>query len=266
MQKFLADPKVFYTDSGVRDGEAVILAHAFPFTHEMWLPQVEVLNERWRVVTFDVRGLGRSEPGTGEWKLDDYVDDVLRIMDGLGIERAAVGGLSMGGYVSMRLCERAPERVRAMMLFSTRANADDEQALEMRQRWIEIVKHRGVRPFAEDFLKRLFSPQTFVKAPQIIDHQLAIIEGHQPIGVIGAIRALATRPDLTPGLASVAVPTLILYGEEDALTPVSIGREIQAGIAGSEFHVIPQAAHMCNLENPERFNELLYDFLVGLEG
>lgn len=264
MQTFTADPKVFYTDTGVRGGDPIVLAHAFPFTHEMWAPQVGMLNERWRVITFDVRGLGRSDPGQGEFKLDDYVDDALRIMDELGIERAIVGGLSMGGYVSMRLCERAPERVRAMMLFSTRSEADDAQALEMRQRWIEIVRHRGVRPFAEDFIKKLFSPQTYVQAPQIIDHQLAIIEGHQPIGVIGTIRALATRPNLTPGLANVSVPTLILYGEEDALTPLAIGREIQAKIAGSEFHVIPAAAHMCNLENPEIFNEKMYEFLTGL--
>ncbi|MCE5230576.1 alpha/beta hydrolase [bacterium] len=264
-QKFTAEPRVFYTDTGVRDGEAVILSHAFPFTHEMWAPQVEMLNERWRVVTFDVRGLGQSDPGTGEFKLDDYVDDVLRIMDTLGIEKTVIGGLSMGGYVSMRLCERAPDRVRGLMLFSTRAEGDNADALAMRQRWIEIVKHRGVRPFAEDFLKKLFAPQTFVQAPQIIDHQLAIIEGHQPIGVIGTIRALATRPDMTASLAKVAVPTLIVYGEEDALTPVAIGREIQAKIAGSEFHVIPQAAHMCNLENPEQFNEKLFDFLTGLK-
>lgn len=266
MQKFTADPKVFYTDTGVRDGDAVILCHAFPFTHEMWLPQVEMLNDRWRVITFDVRGLGQSDPGTGEFKLDDYVDDLIRIMDECGIERAVVGGLSMGGYVSMRLAERAPERVRGMMLFSTRANADDAKALEMRRQWIEIVKHRGVRYFAEDFLKRLFAPQTYVQAPRIIEHQLGIIETHQPIGVVGTIRALATRTDMTAGLSKVAVPTIIIYGEEDALTPVAIGREIQAKIAGSEFHVIPAAAHMCNLENPERFNELLYDFLTGIEG
>lgn len=265
MQSFTAEPKVFYTDTGVRDGEAIILAHAFPFSHEMWAPQVEMLNDRWRVVTFDVRGLGRSDPGSGEFKLDDYVDDVMRIMDDLGIGRAVVGGLSMGGYVNMRLCERAPERVRAMVLCSTRSEADNADALAMRQTWIEIVKHRGVRAFAEDFIKKLFSPQTYMSAPQIIDHQLAIIEGHQPIGMIGAIRALSTRRDMTPGLAKVAVPTLILYGEEDALTPVAIGREIQARIAGSEFHAIPAAAHMCNLENPEQFNERLYDFLMGLK-
>ncbi len=265
MQKFTADPKVFYTDTGVRDGEAIILAHAFPFTHEMWAPQVEMLNDRWRVVTFDVRGLGRSDPGTGEFKLDDYVDDVMRIMDELGIERAVMGGLSMGGYVSMRLCERAPERVRALVLCSTRSNADGPDALAMRQTWIEIIKHRGVRPFAEDFVKKLFSPQTYVQAPQIIEHQLAIIEAHEPIGIIGAIRALSTRTDMTAGLMKVAVPTLILYGEEDALTPVALGREIQARVAGSEFYVIPAGAHMCNLENPEVFNERLYDFMNALK-
>lgn len=265
MQSFTAEPSIFYTDSGVEDGEPIILAHAFPFTHEMWLPQVEMLNERWRVITYDMRGLGRSDPGNGEFTLDEYVDDLLRLMDHFGIERAVVVGLSMGGYVSMRLCERAPERVRALALCSTRAAADDAQAAEGRVRAIEFIRHRGVRPFAEDFIKKLFAPQTYASEPQIIDHQLAIIEGHQPIGVIGAIRALATRPDLTPGLARVAVPTLILYGEEDALTPVAIGREIQAKIAGSEFHAIPAAAHMCNLENPEQFNERLYDFLMGLK-
>ena len=264
MQSFIPDPRIFYTDTGRRDGPPVVLIHAFPMSHEMWLPQVEPLNEHWRVVTYDVRGLGRSDPGEGEFTIDHYVDDLFLLMDTLRIERATVAGLSMGGYILLRAHQRDPERFAALVLASTRTQPDDDQGRQGREKSIRDIQSRGLRPFAEDFVKKVFAPQTFTMAPQVIDHQVQVIQSHDPIGVIGALRALAGRPDTGDTLERIQAPTLLLFGEEDALTPPAVGRAMQGRIKGSELTVIPQAAHLCNLERPEVFNDHLLTFLENL--
>ncbi len=266
MQNFIHEPKIFYTDTGQPEGPPVVLIHAFPFSHEMWLPQVEVLNERWRVVTYDIRGFGRSDPGDGEFTIDQYVDDLFLLLDALQIEQATVVGLSMGGYILLRAFEREPGRFRALVLSSTKSAADDEAARTGRERAIDTIHRQGLRFYAEDFAKKVFAPQTFTLTPQIIDHQLEIIETHPPIGLQGALRALASRPDTTAVLDRIAVPTLLLFGEEDSVTPPALGRAMQGRIVGSELVVIPQAAHLCNLEHPEVYNAHLLSFLEGLGG
>ena len=268
MQDYLDTLKLFYTDSGREEGTPVVMIHAFPFSHSMWLPQVEVLNERFRVITYDVRGLGKSAQGTGELTIDLRGDDLFGLLDALGIERAVVVGLSMGGYIALRAHERAPERFLALVLCDTKSAADDEAAREGRSKAIALIESEGLAVFAEDFVERVFAPQTFTARAQVVEHHRGVIESHDPRGVIGALRALASRPDTTRSLATIAVPTLLLFGEEDALTPPALGREMEARIAGSEMALIPMAAHLSNLDNPEAFNERLSEFLerIGREG
>jgi len=250
-----------YETFGERGGMPVVLIHGFPFSSQMWQDQVASLRSRYRVVTYDIRGHGESEVGDGQYTIELFVDDFFQLLDHLQIEKTAVVGLSMGGYITLRAIERNPERFRALVLCDTRSEADTNESKLKRAATIRLVKAAGVEKFAADFVKSIFAPQTFERDPETVQFIQDIIEETSPTAIVGTLLALAARTDTTPSLPNINVPTLILVGEHDPLTPPSAAEEMHAKIANSELHVIPDAAHMSNLENPEVFNQRLLDFL-----
>jgi 3-oxoadipate enol-lactonase len=264
MKATLGGYEVYYEDLGNPAALPVVFIHGFPFSHEMWRPQLTILGARFRAVAYDLRGHGKSGAGDGQYTFEFFVDDLVALLDHMKIEKAVLCGLSMGGYIALRTVERNPERIRGLILADTQAKADSDETKLRRGASIKAVKAHGVNAYAEGFVKTAFAPESFKKKADAIDMIRRIIESNSAPGVCGALLALATRTDTTDALAGIRVPTLILVGEHDALTPVSASKEMHERIDNSEMHVIQNAAHMSNLENPEAFNNHVIDFLARL--
>lgn len=242
----------------------VVFIHGFPFSQAMWQPQIEALQSTYHLITYDNRGHGQTPAGDGQYLLELFVDDLIGLLDELKIPKAVLCGLSMGGYIALRTVERNPERVHALVLADTRSEADSNEAKVKRAAGVRTIKEKGVPAFAEGFLKSAFAPKTFETQPYTVDLIRKIILSNPPLGVSGTLIALATRTDTTAALSGIKVPTLILVGDQDPITPPAASEAMHKAIAGSELHVIPQAAHMSNLENPQAFNQHLGTFLKKL--
>jgi 3-oxoadipate enol-lactonase len=256
--------EVSFFDIGKPDALPIVLIHGFPFSHEMWDPQIEALQKRFRVIAYDLRGHGKSGVGDGQYTLEFFVDDLLALLDYLKIGKAVLCGLSMGGYIALRAVERNPERVMGLILADTQAKADSNEAKLKRAAAIKSVKANGVNAYAEAFVKSVFAPQTSTSNIAAVEKIRQIIQSNSSLGICGALLALASRTDTTESLSGIKVPTLILVGEHDALTPPSVSQEMHSKIPNSDIHLIPNAAHMSNLENSEEFNKHILNFLGGL--
>jgi len=252
--------EMYYTDTGPASRPTIVLIHGFPFGSEMWHSQVRALKGSYRVVTYDLRGHGRSDTGDGQFTLEFLVDDLVALLDELKIERAILCGLSMGGYVSLRAAERDTDRVNGLILCDTKSEADTNESKLARSAAIKVIKKNGVKPFAKSFLGQAFcstslSNQTLVRAAR------KIICRNKPLGLCGTLLALAGRTDTTGFLPLIRVPTLILVGDSDKVTPPDFARRMHSSIQGSELHMIAEAGHFCNMENSSDFNAYLLKFL-----
>lgn len=255
---------ISYDIAGQRTGTPVVLIHGFPFSREMWGPQVDALKETCYVVTYDVRGHGNSAVGDGQYTLEFFVDDLIGLLDHLKLSSVVLAGLSMGGYIALRTIERHPERVRALVLCDTRSEADNNDGKVRRATQAKAVKWDGMEGFADAFLGTVFHTKSFETHPDEIALIRRIIESTSPTAVAGTLIALAARTDTTASLFNIKVPTLVLVGQHDAITPPSSSQAIQEKIANAEIHIIPRAGHMSNLENSEEFNRHLMEFLARL--
>ena len=250
-----------YVEEGDSSATPVVFVHGFPFSLEMWKPQLEVVGKRYRAIVYDVRGHGDSYVGDGQYTIEGHVDDLMALLDHLKIKKTVIVGLSMGGYITLRALERNPERFTAVVLCDTRSEADGNEGKLKRFAAVGIIKKEGSAAFADGFVKSVFAPETLRKNPQAGEGIHTIIKRTSALSIAGTQLALASRTDTTASLANIAIPTLILVGELDVTTPPSASQSMHERIAGSEISIIPLAAHMSNLENPVFFNEKLLDFL-----
>jgi len=251
-----------YEDRGPRGGKPIVFVHGFPFSRKMWTAQAELLEKDFRVVLYDVRGHGESEAGDGPFFLEHLVDDLVGLLDHLKIEKAVLCGLSMGGYIALRAVERNPERVAALVLADTKSEADGNEAKVKRAQGLAALQKNGPAAYAENFVKNVFAKAN-VASPAAAAIK-SVIAANPPAGIGGTLLALAARTDTTASLAKIAVPTLVLVGEEDAVTPPAAAEALARGIPGAKLHKIPGAAHMSNLENSAAFNQHLLAFLRSL--
>ncbi len=261
MRASLNNLAVHYVEHGPASGLPLVYIHGFPFSLEMWESQLNAFAENCRTIAYDIRGHGASDPGDGQYTIDFFVDDLLALLDHCGIEKAVLCGLSMGGYITLRTLERAPERVKGVILSNTRSESDSNEAKIKRSNAIRMIKLRGAAEFAEDFVKTIFAKETTQSRPELVEKIKRIILNTSPLAVCGTQLALAARTDSTPMLSTINVPALILVGEHDILTPPSASQSMHEKIAGSEMHIIPGAAHLSNLENTELFNKVVGTFL-----
>ncbi len=250
-----------YVERGLPQGLPVVFIHGFPFNHTMWEPQMKALPNSLRAIGYDVRGHGESDVGDGHYTIEFFVDDLIALLDHLVIEKAVLCGLSMGGYIALRAIERHPERVRALVLCDTKSEADTNEGKIKRSATVRAIRSSGVAPFAAEFVKAVFAERTIAANPSIVENIKTVINGNSPLGICGTAIALAARTDTSESLSRINVPTLIMVGELDTLTPPAASRAMHDRIAGSELHIIPHAAHMSNLENPTEFNKHLIAFL-----
>ncbi|MBE3597273.1 MAG: alpha/beta fold hydrolase [Limnochordaceae bacterium] len=227
----------------------------------MWQPQMQALAERgFSAVAVDLPGFG-SSPLRDEQDLDGFAARVLEVLDGLQVERAAFVGLSMGGYVLFRLWQQAPHRIGALVLADTRAEADSPEARERRYAQASQVAVLGVEAILEGFVAGALGRATLDGRPGVVETVRRLVREARPAGVVNALRAMAVRPDSTPLLPRITVPTLVVVGEQDGLTPPDVARRMAAAVPGATLSVVPEAGHLSSLEAPGTFNRQLLDFL-----
>ena len=251
--------QIAYTDTGI--GRPVVLIHGYPFNRSLWTEQILALGTAYRVIAPDLRGFGDSDAAPGTATMNLLAQDVAQLMNHLEISQAAIGGLSMGGYVALAFYKQFPSRVRAFVLADTRAQADSEEAKQTRAQQAEKALSDGMAGIADAMLPKLLTPETVSKRPEIVKHVRDMMLKTKPEGAAAALHGMAERDDQTELLAKITAPTLILVGAEDAITPVADSEKMHRAIAGSRLVVIENAGHVSNLERTEQFNDGLLSFL-----
>jgi pimeloyl-ACP methyl ester carboxylesterase len=239
----------------------LVLVHAFPLNARMWEPQLSLSERGWRIIAPQLRGMddGKQDPPTTS--MDDYAGDVIDLLDGLHIDEAVIGGLSLGGYVTLALFRHASDYFRGMVLADTRAEADTPEGIEGRKRMLKLVEEKGPAAVADMMIPKLLSDETQRDRADLVEHVRTLILASSTDGIAGAVTAMMKRQDSTALLGSVRCPTLVLVGEHDQLTPPSMARTLHQGIGGADLEEIPGAGHLSNLEQPKAFNLALERFL-----
>jgi len=253
--------EIAYVDAGV--GPAVVFLHGFPFNRSLWRDQIEILSPHFRVLAPDLRGHGETSVVPGAATMEEMAADVIAWLDALEISEAAVCGLSMGGYVTLALCREFRSRVRCLVLADTRAVADTEEGKQSREQQAQKALQEGMAAIADGMLPKLVAPVTVAKHPEVVARVREMILKTDPAGAAAAQRGMAQRRDQTDLLPQINVPTLVIVGENDQLTPVAESETMHRLIAGSRLEIIAGAGHVSNLEQPETFNRVLRDFLVS---
>ena len=253
-----------YGDTG-GDGPVVLLVHAFPFNSTMWQPQVDALGDRYRLITPDLTGFGGSDApeDRSSYTMDAWADQLAGLLDHLGLDKVVLGGLSMGGYASFAFLRRHRERVSALILADTRAEADPPEGIEKRTNQQGMVEREGTSGLIDALVGALLSEDTRTNKPDVVDHVRKAMD-NPAAGFIGALEAMKGRPDSSDELASIDVPTLVIVGENDGVTPPDAARKIHEHVGGSRLVTIPSAGHISNLESPEAFNSAVAEFLGNL--
>jgi pimeloyl-ACP methyl ester carboxylesterase len=193
--------------------------------------------------------------------MDDHAADVIDLLDALHVEEAVVGGLSMGGYVAFAIQRHAPRYIRALVLADTRPQADTPEGVEARRKMLALVRDKGPSAVADEMIPKLLGEHTRRTRPDVAEQVRNLILSSSAEAIANAITALMTRPDSSPLLASIHVPTLIVVGEQDTITPPALSEQMYKAIGGSEYIAVPDAGHLSNLEQPEAFNSALARFL-----
>lgn len=252
-----------YDDFGTGD-MPIIFIHGFPFDKSMWEGQIELLKKTHRVIAYDIRGYGKSSAGEDEQSIRLFADDLLNFMDALYIEKAIVCGFSMGGYTLLSASSRYAKRFEALILCDTQCIADSTELKEKRNETIAQVKAGKIHAFTETFLVSVFCQQSMQLKPEIVQKARTIILNTSPITIAGGLAAISQRWETATTLHEINVPTLILCGKEDNVTPVEQAEFMHKNIENSIMHIIENAGHMSNLEQPEQFNKFLSNFIKSL--
>jgi len=255
---------VGYFDEGPANGLAVIFIHGFPFSKEMWKEQVSALSETHRVIAYDVRGHGDSERGAAQFSIAQFADDLFFFMDVLKIEKAILAGLSMGGYIALHAIQNQPQRIAGLILCDTQCGADSDEGREKRKKTIAFIQKNGLSVYAEESLKNLFAPASFIDKKDEVTFIKDTILKTPASTICLTLQALADRKETCSSLAQINIPVSILVGAEDKITSPEIASKMQKLIKGSSLHIIEGAGHLSNLENPIQFNAHLKTFLAIL--
>jgi pimeloyl-ACP methyl ester carboxylesterase len=250
-----------YGDLG--EGTPLVLLHGFPFPGQMWQFQHDGLAKELRLVTPDLPGFGESAVSTAAPDLGVMADGVLDLLGRLGLDRVVLGGLSMGGYVAMEILRRRPEVVGGLVLADTKASADPEAGADNRRRMAAVLEEgQNPRVLVHEVLPTLLGETTRQERPEVAQWLRELVEQADPRGAAWAQRAMAARPDSFDTLAQVRVPTLVVVGEEDQLSPPADAQAMVDAVPGAQIAVIAGAGHLTAAEAPEEFNNLVCDFVL----
>lgn len=261
MIALVGNAQIAFDDVG--SGLPVVFLHAFPLHRGMWAPQLGALLGQARCIAIDRRGFGDSSVRP-PFTIDRFADDAIGVLDTLRIDRAVFVGLSMGGYEAFSIWRRHQPRVRALVLADTRAAADTDEGRERRRALIELAREHGSTAVAAKQIDSSVGKTTRRRLPDVVDAAHAMMTTAPVSGIVGALEAMMERPDSTPLLPTIDVPTLVIAGGEDAVTPAKEMRVMHQAIPGSKFEVIAEAGHLSSLERPAAFNTLLSEFFASL--
>jgi pimeloyl-ACP methyl ester carboxylesterase len=248
----------------VGSGMPLVLLHAFPLDRSMWKPQLMGLSEVARVIALDLPGFGESG-SPAAFSIEGVADTVADFLTELKIPKAVVCGLSMGGYVALALARKHPNKLAGLILADTRAGVDDSTAKANRTKSIALVNEKGNAALFDTILQRVLSDKTRAEKPELIEWLKVVVVKQSTATVAAALAALRDRPDANPGLKDISVPTLVIVGEFDTVTPPLSAANLSAQIRRSTLLYIPGAGHVSNAENPDAFNAAVCGFIAGLK-
>lgn len=252
-----------YEVAGPEGAPVVTMSHSLAANLEMWRPQVEALEDRYRVVCYDTRGHGGSDAPDGDYSLDDLAEDTRQFLAALGIERTHFVGLSMGGMIGQTLALSHPEIFQSLSLCDTSSRVPPEAAAAWEER-IGVVREKGMDPMVDGTIERWFTARFRAEREDAVAPVREMILGTPPAGYAGCCEAIKNL-NLIDEISAIDVPTLVMVGADDQGTPVAASEAINQRIAGSRLVVLDDAAHLSNIEQPAAFSAALADFIDGVE-
>ena len=246
---------------GKKENQAVVFVHGFPYDHLMWTEQIKTLSNDYYCVSYDIRGLGKSPVGDGQFTIEMFADDLETILNELKLNIPVLCGLSMGGYISLRAAERMPDRFSKLILCDTKSSADDNAGKIKRAEGIKKINEKGKDIFVEEFVRNCFA-DSFVKNfsgeyEKVLDRSKQTTSE----GLKGCLLAMAGRTDTTNSLSQINIPTLVICGSEDKLTPPAVMTEMAGKINNSKFVLVEGAGHMAPVEKAEFVTSTIKKFL-----
>jgi 3-oxoadipate enol-lactonase len=252
----MADSTLYHEERG--EGTPVVLVHGFPFDHSIWQAQLKALGREARALAPDLPGFGRSKPlSAKEPTMDDYAERIARWAGDSGLDRFVLVGHSMGGYIAFALARLYPERLLGLGLVCTRPGPDSEEGRRNRYKMIDAVEEKGAQATVDAMLSKLFGKRTQEEKPKVVEQTRRLMLAQSSEGIVAALKAMASRPDSTPLLAGIRVPTLVISGAEDSIIPAQDADLMASTIPGARKESIGDAAHMPMLEQPDELSALL---------
>ena len=243
-------------------GSPLVLVHGFPLDHSMWQGQIDGLASQFRVIAPDLRGFGQSKSKDDVVTMAQFADDIAALLDAMEVsEPITYCGLSMGGYIGWQFIERHRDRVAKLIQCDTKAKADTDEARATRLKAADHVLEHGPETLITTMMPKLFADANRSSQPDIVEATRQVMMNTAPSAIAAAQRGMAQRPDVTNELSKIDVPTLILVGEHDAISPPDEMRDIAAAIPGAQFVQIDGAGHMAPLEDPQAVNNAMLAFL-----
>lgn len=243
-------------------GKPFVLLHAFPLSNKMWQPQIEALTAaNCRLILPDLRGFGESHSFSDINTMEDMAQDIAELLETLKIERAIVGGLSMGGYITFNFLKKFPEKIAALVFCDTNSGSDSEETRESRFNLIEQIETEGAQALIDEMLPKLICENTKQNKKDLVEKIEEMFKKVNPQAAIAALRGMAERKDRTDLLNKISVPTLLIFGREDKVTNLETAEKMSGAILNSKLVTIENAGHYSNLEQPEIFNEALVEFV-----
>lgn len=255
---------ISYTDEGKYGAPVIIFIHGFPFNKSMWNPQLALLRDHCRIITYDIRGFGNSGTGNEKISIDLFAEDLVSLMDILKIGQIMLCGLSMGGYIALNAMEKYPDRFNALILSDTSCRPDSAEAKANRLKAIENIRKKGVPEYAEEIIKNLFAPESFSGKIQEIASVREMIVSTSVTTLCNTLLALSERKETCLKLSKIRIPVLVMAGSEDIITPPSEAQYISEKITGSVLKIIDHSGHLSNLENTGEFNSQLKKFILSI--
>jgi len=244
----------------------IIFLHGFPFDKSMWAGQLDFLKSAHRAIACDIRGFGASIDEESDLTIDLFADDLIAFMDKLAIDKAIICGLSMGGFIALNAQKRYPDRFEALILCDTQCIADTPEVKAKRYKTIDEINANGESGFNEGFVKSVFHKDSLTDKKELVLMLRDVVFSNSQHMIIMGLTALAERTESCSTLEDIAIPTIIICGREDIVTPLAQSEAMHKSIEGSMLRIIENAGHVSNLEQPFEFNKHLYDFLHSIKG
>lgn len=253
---FAAQKNISYTDSG--SGKPIVLIHAFPTDQRLWQPQQTELSQHFRIITLDLWGFGKSAGVDGKAvTMTEYADEVSQLLDQLHIQKAVIGGESMGGYIALAFLKKYPERVNGLILSDTQAIADTDEIKQKREMSAADVLKNGTSNLINGFMPKALSSSATDDTKVYLHH---ILDEQSPTAVAAALRGMALREDLSFILGNSNLPVLILTGDEDSVISPKQSEAMHQYAKNSKLVIIAKAGHLASLEKPEEWNKAVVEY------